>query len=166
MSRHVLTAFLAPAIALALAAPALAQSPAPAPRAESHAVGLYLSNMSGSGLSYQRLFGNGWGFRVSGIGWGQGSSAFINAGAEVTKEIDRNDWGSLYGLLATGVGLGTFTGNSGAGLGGGSNLQANLAPGLGLQWGLLNVEIGYSIYTNSGGVGFTPAGGAGLMWRF
>jgi hypothetical protein len=164
MSRLFSTAFLAPAIALVLASPALAQTPAT--RTEGHAVGLYVSNMSGSGLSYQRLFGNGWGFRVSGIGWGQGGSAFVNAGAEVTKEIDRTDWGSLYGLLATGVGLGSFTGNAGAGLGGGTNLQANLAPGLGLQWGLLNVEIGYSIYSNSGGIGFTPAGGLGLNWRF
>ena len=162
MSRHCLSLLVAPAIALTLSTPALAQTLPE--RASSHAVGLYVSNMSGSGLSYQRLFGNGWGFRVSGIGWGQGGSAFVNAGAEVTKEIDRTEWGSLYGLLATGVGLGTFTG--GGGLAGGNNLQANIAPGLGLQWGLLNVEVGYSVYTNSGGVGFTPAGGAGLMWRF
>jgi hypothetical protein len=134
------------AIALmTLATPALAQEKA----GDEHAVGFYISNIAGSGMSYQRIFANGWGFRVSGIGWGQGRSMFVNAGAAVTKDIDRRDWGRLYGLLAVGTGVGNFAGDTGAGLNGGTNVQANLAPGIGVQWGPLNAEIG-----------------SGLMWRF
>ena len=147
------------ALLLGFAGPALAEVDA----RDSHGIGIYVSNIAGSGLTYSRTFSNGWGFHVSGIGWGQAGSAFANLGAAVTREIDRRDTGTLYGLLAAGTGIGSFFG--GGGLAGGSNVQVNVAPGIGFAWGPLNVELGYSIYHNAGGVGFTPAGGAGLNWR-
>lgn len=144
----------------ALATPAFAQNEP----ADQHAVGLYISNIAGSGLTYTRTFSSGWGFHVSGIGWGQGGSTFANVGAAVTRDIDRREFGTLYGLLAVGTGIGSFFG--GGGLSATNNVQANIAPGIGFAWGPLNLEVGYSVYSNAGGVGFTPAGGLGLNWRF
>jgi hypothetical protein len=71
----------------------------------------------------------------------------------------------VYGLLAVGYGLNLFTGLSGA-ASGSANIESNVAPGIGLNWGILTAELGYSFYNNSNGPGLTPAGGVGLLFRF
>jgi hypothetical protein len=151
------------AASVLLAAPARADV-AEEPSGPGHSVGLYVSNIAGSGLTYAQRLGGGYGFHVSAIGWGQAGSLFANAGGALTREIDRRPWGTLYGLLAAGVGLGTFSG--GGGLPASAAPQYDVAPGLGFTWGPLVAEIGYSIYYNDRGIGFTPAGGAGLLWWF
>lgn len=155
-------------LSLAAAIAALALVPAPAlaqePPAERQAVGFYVSNIAGSGLTYFKSLGNGWGFHVSGIGWGQGGSAFFNAGGAVTRDLDYRPWGTLYAFGGLGAGLGTFMG--GGGLAGGSNLQLNVTPGVGFTWGPIALEFGYSVFHNQSGIGFGPAGGAGLVWWF
>lgn len=151
---------IALALTVGFATPALAQTESE----DSHAIGLYVSNIAGSGLTYTRHFQNGWGFHLSGIGWGQGGTTFANVGGAVTRDISRRDYGTLYGLLAAGTAIGSFFG--GGGLAGGSNVQVNVAPGVGFGWGPLTVEVGYSFFNNENGPGFTPAGGVGLHWRF
>lgn len=155
-----LATVLATTMLVASATPALAAPKA----AEDNAVGLYVSNIAGSGLTYAHNFGNGWGAHISGIGWGQGPSAFFNVGGAVTREFDRREWGTLYGLVAVGTGIGGFLGTGG--MTGNLDLQTNFTPGVGVTLGPVVLEGGYSIYRNSGGVGFVPAGGAGLFWRF
>ena len=154
------TALVTAALTAAMAAPGFAQA---APRTPD-SVGVMVSNIAGSGLTYEHVFPNGWGFHVSGIGWGQGSSFFYNFGGAVTKNFVEREWGDLYGLVAVGYGINLFSGFSG--VPGGTNVQTNLAPGLGVRWGILTAELGYSLYVNSGGPGLIPAGGAGLMFRF
>lgn len=155
---------LALALAFGLSAtPALAAdygTPSPA----SQGVGLMISNIAGSGLTYQRVFPNGWGFHVSGIGWGQSGSFFYNFGGAVTKSFIEREWGNVYGLVAVGYGLNLFTGLSKGT--GSANIESNLAPGIGVNWGILTAELGYSFYNNASGPGLTPAGGVGLMFRF
>lgn len=154
------------ALALATAAPALATEAQPSENSpqDRNGVGLFVSNMSGSGLTYSREFKSGFGFHLSAIGWGQGSSSFVNAGFALTKEFDRREWGRLYGLAAVGVGLGSFFGSGG--LAGGNSLQADFAPGIGVEVGPFVAEVGYSVYTNPSGPGFVPAGGLGFNWWF
>lgn len=160
MFRSSLSLLTAAILLAATATPALAWDGADS----KNAVGLYISNLAGSGLTYMRELDGGWGFHVSLVGWGQGSSMFFNGGAALTREIDRRPWGVLYGLLGAGAGLNTFSGE--AGLQGGSNLQVNLAPGIGFAWGPLFGEVGYSVYHNGGGFGFGPGAGLGLKWSF
>jgi hypothetical protein len=131
---------------------------------ESQGIGMMISNIAGSGLTYERVFRNGWGFHVSGIGWGQGSSFFYNFGGAITKNIVEREWGDVYGLVAVGYGLNLFSGFSG--VPGNARVESNVAPGIGVRWGILTAELGYSFYLNSGGPGLTPAGGAGLMFHF
>jgi hypothetical protein len=151
-------------IALALVAGLAAPAHAQAVASDRHAVGVYVSNIAGSGLTYTRNFNNGWGFHVSGIGWGQGGSAFYNFGGAVTKDFVERDWGAVYGLAAVGYGVDLFTGFSGSKPG--ANIQSNFAPGVGLRYHMLQLELGYSIFANANGPGFTPAGGAGLLFHF
>lgn len=159
--RKILLSLTAAASVVLAASPAMA---APQEREETQGVGLYVSNIAGSGFTYWRQIGGGFGFHVSGIGWGQGASSFFNVGGAVTKEFDRREWGSLYGLLAVGTGVGSFLG--GSGLSSSLDLQTNITPGVGVTMGPIFLEAGYSVYRNSGGVGFVPAGGAGLLWKF
>jgi hypothetical protein len=133
--------------------------------ADTQGVGMYISNIAGSGLTYSRHFNNGWGFHLSGIGWGQSGNAFINAGAAVTRDFTIANEARLYGLVAVGTGLGSFAGAAPANPSR-PDLQANFAPGVGLALGPFNVELGYSVFTNQTGPGFCPAGGAGLSWWF
>lgn len=158
----VITALLA---AMVSSTPAFAAAPVePVPAKQYQAIGAYVSNIAGSGITYHRRFDNGWGFHLSGIGWGQSGSMFVNAGGALTRMIDQREWGGLYGLAAIGAGIGSFSG--GGGMQGSQDLQVNFAPGIGLQFGPLIAEIGYSFYTNPQGPGFTPAGGVGLAWWF
>ena len=158
-------ALLAAAVTLgATAMPAVAQDRYQPTEKVTHGIGFMVSNIAGSGLTYQHHFDNGWGFHVSGIGWGQGTQAFYNFGGAITKDFVEREWGALYGLAAVGYGVDLFTGFSGSRAG--ANLQSNFAPGVGLRYYMLNRELGYSIYANANGPGFTPAGGAGLMFRF
>lgn len=143
-----------------LPSPAIAQE---GPR-ERQAVGFYVSNMAGSGLTYLKTFGNGWGYHVSGIGWGQGGSAFFNVGGALTRDLDYRPWGTLYAFGGLGFGMGTFSG--GGGLQPATNLQVNVTPGIGFTWGPIALEFGYSLFNTSQGLGFGPAGGAGLVWWF
>ena len=155
---------LAAVLSLGLfAAPAMAQGQDLAPR-ETQGVGLMISNIAGSGLTYQRTFKNGFGFHVSGIGWGQGGSFFYNFGGAVTKNLMTRDWGDLYGLVAVGYGVNLSSAFSGVPAG--SRIESNIAPGIGVRWGILTAELGYSFYMNSGGPGLTPAGGVGVMFNF
>lgn len=152
---------------LAVAAPAWADSneeSSDEDSEEGQALGLYVSNIAGSGLTYLHVYPSGWGYHLSGIGWGTGGSTFLNVGGAVTKELDRRDWGTLYGLVAAGTGLGNFFG--GGGLPATSSLQYNVAPGVGVSVGPLLVEVGYSVFYNGAQAGFGPAGGAGLAWWF
>lgn len=158
---------LALALAFGLSAPpAMATdygTGTPAPQG-SQGVGLMISTIAGSGLTYQHVFPNGWGFHVSGIGWGQGASFFYNFGGAVTKTFIEREWGNVYGLAAVGYGLNLFSGLSRGT--GSATIESNFAPGIGVNWGILTAELGYSFYNNSGGPGLQPAGGAGLMFRF
>lgn len=156
--------FAATMIVGAAALPALADTPAAGSKKTHHGIGLMLSNIAGSGLTYQQRFDNGWGYHISGIGWGQGGSAFYNFGGAITKDIVEHDWGSVYGLAAVGYGVDLFAGLRGAGAG--ANIQSNFAPGVGLRYHMLTMELGYSVYSNASGPGFGPAGGAGVMFNF
>ena len=130
---------------------------APAGTGPTHSLGLYVSNIAGSGLTYVLDNGpSGMGFHVSGIGWGQGSSSFLNVGAALTKSLTRQEWGSLYALGAVGLGAGSAQ----------AAPEANFAPGVGIQLGIFRAELAYSVYTNSKGTGFTPAGGFGMFVSF
>lgn len=152
------------AAAWSVAAPAAAAAELPAARRESRGVGLYASNIAGSGATWQQDLGGGWGYHASFVGWGQAPQVLVNAGGALTREIDRREWGTLYGLLAAGTLVDGFFG--GHGLPGGMSTQANVTPGLGVGVGPFIFEAGYSIYVNQGGPGFVPAGGAGMFWRF
>lgn len=151
----------------ATAMPAMAQSRSYEVEKTHHAIGFMISNIAGSGLTYQHRFDSGWGFHVSGIGWGQGGSAFYNFGGAVTKDFVEREWGAVYGLAAVGYGVDLFTGFSGSRApGAGANIQSNFAPGVGLRYHMLQLELGYSIFANANGPGFTPAGGGGLLFHF
>src|SRR4051812_37339525 len=94
---------------IALAA-LLLSSPAPAFAAEGpvdqQGVGLYVSNIAGSGLTYSRELRSGWGFHTSVVGWAPpGGASFVNGGAAVTRELDRRPWGRIYGLVGAGFAL-------------------------------------------------------------
>jgi hypothetical protein len=147
--------------------PAMAQSRTYESEKTNHSIGVMLSNIAGSGLTYQHRFDSGWGFHISGIGWGQGGSAFYNFGGAVTKDFVEREWGSIYGLAAVGYGLDMFSGFTGTrASGAGATVQSNFAPGVGLRYHMLQLELGYSIFTNANGPGFTPAGGGGLFFHF
>jgi hypothetical protein len=158
-------ALLAAAMVLgATSMPAMAQSRSYEVEKTHHAIGFMASNIAGSGLTYQHRFDSGWGFHVSGIGWGLGGSAFYNFGGAVTKDFVERDWGAVYGLAAVGYGVDLFTGFTGSKPG--AYIQSNFAPGVGLRYHMLQLELGYSIFANASGPGFTPAGGAGLLFHF
>jgi len=126
-------------------------APPAAPPAQ-HMIGLYNSNIAGSGLVYGQALGGGWGFHVSGIGWSQaGSPPFYDVGGALTKDITVQEWGSLYGFLGAGAG----------------SIGTDVAPGIGVALGPLFAELGYSVFVDSAGKpGFVPAGGLGLGLHF
>ncbi len=131
---------------------------------ESQAFGLYLSNLTGSGLSYHRQMESGWGYRMTGLGWAQGNVGYINVGGAITRGLDRRQWGQLYGLLGIGLAMDAFAGT--AGLAPALGTQLNMASGLGASWGPLFVEAGFSVFHNPAGFGVGPAGGVGAAWWF
>jgi hypothetical protein len=161
-------ALLAAAMIVGMTAvPAVAHSRTSEPEKPHHSLGVMVSNIAGSGLTYQHRFDSGWGFHVSGIGWSQGGSAFYNFGGAVTKDFVEREWGALYGLAAVGYGVDMFSGFAGpSGTRPGANIQSNFAPGIGLRYHMLQLELGYSIFANASGPGFTPAGGGGLFFHF
>ncbi|MEB3198582.1 MAG: hypothetical protein VKP62_15400 [Candidatus Sericytochromatia bacterium] len=131
---------------------------------ERQGLGMSVSWIAGSGLTYFRTFPNGFGYHVAGVGWGQGASGFWNVGGALTKELARHSSGSLYGLLASGAGISLFSGMGG--LSGGTSPQINVAPGAGFTWGNFFFEGGMSFFYNDQGFGYTPAFGGGLLWWF
>lgn len=146
---------------LALAAPPALAAERPADEPMRQSAGVMVSNIAGSGLTYMLENGpGGMGFHVSAIGWGQGATSFVNFGGAMLHDISRQEWGALYGLAAIGVGSRTSATSKVP------SLETNFAPGLGVRWGMVRAELGYSFYTNPEGSGFTPAGGAGLMLGF
>lgn len=166
--RTPLVPLLAVAIALALVPPAFAQDDDDDDdddeAQDSQGVGIYVSNIAGSGLAYHRTYADGWGWRVAGLGRGEGAATFFNVGGALTRELDRRPWGTLYGLLGAGAGLDSFYGAYG--MPPANNVQFNLSPGIGFAWGPLVAEIGYSVYYNGVTPGFGPGGGLGLVWWF
>lgn len=162
------TMILAACMVMVASAPALARTQAsPEEPKGRQALGLSVSNMAGSGLTYLRMNENGFGWRVAGIGWGsQGSGgAFWNVGAAAIREFDRKEWGSIYGMLSAGAGLRVFSGAFGLPAQGGPEI--NLAPGIGINLGPVFLEAGYSVWHNPADrVGFGPAFGGGLLYWF
>lgn len=168
MSRSLVVASL---LVLGLGTPALAaddSSPAATPNLlqapagdwyqhDHQGIGIYVSNLAGAGITYRHRFTSGWGFHVSAVGYdAPGSAPFATAGLAVTREFSRVYQSSLYGFLATGFGYGDIWGG----------FAPNVAPGIGIDVGPFYGEVGYSLYSNSGGPGFVPAFGAGWSWDF
>lgn len=162
------TLILAACMAVAASSPALAQNQlAPEAPKERQALGLSVSYLAGSGLTYLKLNENGFGWRVAGVGWGsQGSGqAFWNVGGAFLREFDRKEWGSVYGMLSAGAGLRVFSGAFGMPPSGGP--EVNVAPGIGVNIGPFFVEAGYSVWHNPvDRVGFGPAFGGGVLYWF
>lgn len=44
---------------------------------------------TGVGMAYRRHLANRWGYQITGIGWGTGSSFFVNAGVDIMKTLHK-----------------------------------------------------------------------------
>lgn len=167
--------------------PTLASTPV-RPVNYTRALGVAVSFLSGSGLTYRRWFDNDWGFQVSGVPWmtlQEGMlTGFTNLGAQAMMPIFKGDRIRLFGLLGFGAlytasrtttypdndytkppvyGLSTRT-------------DLGLAPGIGLDYLFLNnfavtAALGYTFSQSSeSGVnngaprpGFSPGGTIGAL---
>lgn len=142
--------------------PALAQTPA-APEPHTQGVGIQMSWLSGSGLTYRRWLPEGWGLQVAAFPYFTGDYYFFNPGGQVMKEMFRNDNIRAYGLA--GVGLATY-GSSYSG----SGFQLGIPVGGGLDWFwgknfAVTMGVGYTLaFTSQSNMpSFTPGGTIGAM---
>jgi hypothetical protein len=139
-----------------MAQPALAATAQPGVE---HSIGFYGSNMCGSGLTYSLHVPSGQGLHVSAIGWSVPGNTWYNIGGALTQDIAQPDWGRVYALVAGGVALGN------------NAWVPNIAPGVGVDWGGLYAEFGYSFFPNQAAVGAplglssVPAFGVGVRWK-
>ncbi|MNX57337.1 hypothetical protein D3C86_881530 [compost metagenome] len=143
MSRHLLSAALVvTTLAAAPATAVAAEQPAPS---NPNGLGLSVSTLAGSGVTYRRWLDNGLGFQVAGVPFmgmkDDGSlGGFYNIGAQVMYAPLRFDNVSFYGMLGAGVGNNLYAGRSDAGI----------APGVGMDWSLspnfaLVAALGYTL---------------------
>jgi hypothetical protein len=143
MSRHtLLAALITLSCALSPVAAQAAEQPALPAR---NGLGLGVSTLAGSGITYRRWLDNGVGFQVAGIPFvgmkDDGSlGGFYNIGAQVMYAPLRFDSVVCYGMLGAGVGNNLYAGKSDAGI----------APGIGLDWYLspsfvLVTTVGYTL---------------------
>ncbi|MEB3220861.1 MAG: hypothetical protein VKS61_02170 [Candidatus Sericytochromatia bacterium] len=149
-------------------APAPQQPQAVQPPATSRGVGLTIGAVAGSGLTYAHPLPGGFGLRVAGSGAiGSEARRFWNLGGALTRDLVTWEVGTTpaacYALVGVDARGTVFDGARG--LPAGSAIQLRLTPGLGLVGGPFYVEGGLSAY-HAGGVGFEPAFGSGLLWRF
>lgn len=145
-------------LALACAVGALTAQPALAAKAEpgvEHSLGFYGSTMCGSGLTYVLHTPSGFGLHTSFIGWSANGVTWFNVGGALTQDISTQPWGRVYGLLAGGYAVNE------------NGWLPNVAPGVGVDWGGLFAEVGYSFYPDAAraGISSLPAFGVGLRWK-
>ncbi len=153
--KHILGTMLG-VMVLGASNPALAAND----RTESY-MGLYVSNLAGSGLTFGQRHPSGFGYHVSGIGFAQDGRGWMNVGGAITKDLITRDWGTMYGLVACGLGVGSAPLNMPQGF--------NLSPGIGFDWGDAFVELGMSFSPSTRNVGvidFLPGLGGGVKFRF
>lgn len=142
-------------------AAALAASSAALPR---HSLGVSVSWLTGSGLTYRRWFENGLGFQVAGVPMLTTTNTFVNVGGQVMQLITKNDAFCLYGLTGFGVG---YSASNGFGTGVPINhTDIGIPLGVGMDWYVTRdvactLAIGYTLSTSfngaqSAGYGFTP----------
>lgn len=131
MNRILQTLAIVGALLGSAVTPAMAQPSAPAANTFSNpnALGLTVSTISGSGITYRRWFENNMGVQVAAIPFlgvnSDGSmGGFLNAGVQAMYAPLKTDSVALYGLLGWGVGVNLS----------GGQIDSGVAPGLGVDW--------------------------------
>lgn len=131
-------------------------------------VGVQVSWLSGSGLTYRRWLDNGFGFQVSGVPFLTSGSSFINVGGQVMKEFFRSRTVRGYGLLGAGLAYsygGTSYDNNGAQVAAPTSLNVGIPLGIGGEW-FVTDNLAFTAgagYTLAFPLSFSPGGTIGLM---
>lgn len=156
----------------------LTASPAGAEEASSslplQSLGVSVSWLTGSGLSYRRWFENGYGYQVAGVPLVTTTNTFVNVGAQVMQVITKNEAFRIYGLTGFGVGYGASNGfGTGVPI---NHTDIGVPLGVGFDWYVARnvactLGVGYTLSTSfngsqSAGYGFTPgfSFGSFLEW--
>lgn len=129
MNRLLPTLAIAGALLGATAVPVRAEADEASAFSKPNAIGLSISTIAGSGVTYRRWFENRMGLQVAaipflGVDAAGGTTGFINAGAQVMYAPYKTEALALYGLLGYGIGANLT----------GSQIDVGLAPGLGADW--------------------------------
>lgn len=143
--------------------PGIAETPS-RPANYSRALGLSLSFLSGSGLTYRRWFANDWGVQVAGIPFVTVSNSvptgFLNLGLQGMMPLFKGERIRLYGLMGVGAGYNvsnyaTYPAPGPDGIVGAPVMvfrdrwDLGVAPGLGLDY------LFYNNFALTGAVGYT-----------